>query len=328
MQKNLSKEQLFDYFAGKSSLLVKSDVETWLKTPAHAELYYVWLEEWERQHLHWQPDTEHAFNQLQDRMATQEDSATETGQTPSRPLWYRSWWVAAASIVLLLGVSYLFRNVFLYRTYTTEYGNLQNVQLEDGTLVNLNANSTLRVPRFGFGTDTRQVLLEGEAYFSVTHTATHQKFVVKTNRDFSIEVLGTEFAMRERAQGMQVVLDKGKVKVHYGKANQPITMKPGDLVILNNGEQAKLKQTTKPQVYSAWRNHRFVFERTSLREVGYLLKDNYGIEVKINSEALAKRTISGEIEAKNAEDLIEALSEVFDLKIIKNKNSITIVESI
>lgn len=321
MQKNLSKEQLFDYFEGKSSTLIKRDVETWLQNPAHTELYYLWLEEYERQHLHWQPNTENEFGRLQAR-TTKYEETDETPPLHSRPFWQRNWWIAAASVVLLLGVSYLFQDVFLYRTYTTEYGSLKNIQLEDGTLVNLNANSTLHVPRFGFGSDTRQVLLEGEAYFSVKHTATHQKFVVKTNRDFSVEVLGTEFAVRKRARGMQVVLDKGKVKVHYGNAQPPITMKPGDLVTLDQGGNAQIAQTTKPQKYSAWRKRRFVFEQTSLQEVGYLLEENFGLKIKIEAHELAQRSISGEIEANNADELLEALSELFNLQIERNQNEV------
>lgn len=319
MQKNLSKEQLFDYFAGKSSLLLKREVEAWLENFAHAELYYVWLEQYERKQLHWQPNTEGEFTALQERMAAHADFIASP---PPRPLWQRRWWVAAASVVLLLGVSYLFRDVFLYRTYATEYGMLQNIQLEDGTWVNLNANSTLHVPRFGFGTDTRQVTLEGEAYFSVTHTATHQKFVVKTNRDFSVEVLGTEFAVRKRARGMQVVLDKGKVKIHYGNTQPSITMKPGDLVTLDQEGKAQIAQTAKSQKYSAWRKHQFVFDKTSLQEVGYLLEENFGLKVKIEARELAQRSISGEIEAKNADELLEALSELFGLQIQRNQNGV------
>ena len=328
MKKNLSKEQLFDHFTGKSSLLLKQEIEAWLQNPAHQELYYQWLEEWERLNAHWTVDSDAEFARLQLNINQQNTNSEAVESIVFTPLWQKRWLSVAASVLLIVVGGYLFRDSILYRTYNTAFGTMQNIELEDGTKVNLNANSMLRVPRFGFGTDTRQVLLEGEAYFSVTHTPSNQKFVVRTNRDFSIEVLGTEFSVRQRERGMQVVLDKGKVKVHYGAANQPLTMKPGDRITLNNGERAKLEQTKKSQLYSAWRNHKFIFDKTTLREVGYLLKDNFGIVVKINSEALAKRTISGEIEAKNAEDLIEALSEVFDLNITKAKGSITIVESI
>lgn len=328
MQKNLSKEQLFAHFEGKSSVLMKHELEAWLQNPVHQEFYYQCLEEWERQNLHWQPQTENAFEELQQRIKDL-SIPTEPNEEPVEvvlPLWRQWGWVAAASVAVLLVASYLLRDLAIYKTYNTEYGAMQNIRLEDGTLVNLNANSTLKVPRFGFGTDTREVQLDGEAYFSVRHTPTHQKFIVQTNQDFSVEVLGTEFSVRKRKRGMQVVLDKGKVKVHYGTTQQPITMKPGDLVTLDQKGKVKVEQTLQPQKYSAWRVHKFVFDKTSLQEVGNLLQDSFGLTVEIHTSELAKRSISGEIEAHNADELIEALIEVFALD-IKRKNQTIVIKS-
>jgi len=318
MKKNLSKEQLFEHFTGKSSLLLKQDIGVWLQNPANEELYYRWLEEWERLNTHWTVNADVEFARLQANIKNQDVLMSE----PATSFWRSRWLSVAASVLLLVVSGYLFRGQLLYRSYHTDFGAMQNIALEDGTAVTLNANSTLRVPRFGFGTDTREVQLEGEAYFSVTHTPTDQKFVVKTNRDFSIEVLGTEFAVRKRQHGMQVVLDKGKVKVHYGQANRDITMKPGDLVTLNQQGQAKIEQTKQPQKYSAWRSHKFIFEKTTLLEITNLLRDNFGLTAEIATAELAQRSISGEIEAKTADELLEALSEILNLKIDKNDQQI------
>ncbi len=320
VKKNLSKEQLFEHFAGKSSLLSKREIEVWLQDPINEDRYYVWLEDWERLHAFWKPDTEAEYETVKNRIANYEPEVVEINSQ----VWWRSGWTigAAAAVVVLLLASYVLKDNIIYKSYKTEFGAMQQLKLDDGTAVTLNSNSTLRVPRFGFGTDTREVQLEGEAYFSVTHTPTDQKFVVKTNRDFSIEVLGTEFAVRKRQQGMQVVLDKGKVKVHYGQANSDITMKPGDLVTLDQQGQAKIEQTTQPQKYSAWRSHKFIFDKTPLREITNLLQENFGLTTVINSNELAQRSISGEIEAKTADELLEALSEILNLKIDRKDQQI------
>ena len=218
MKKNLSKEQLFDHFTGKSSLLVKQEIEAWLQNPAHEELYYQWLEEWERLNAHWAIDSDAEFARLQFKINGQSADNEPVENNRFTPFWRRKWLSLAASVLFVVLGGYLFRDSILYKTYSTAFGVMQNVALADGTKVNLNANSTLRVPRFGFGTDTRQVLLEGEAYFSVTHTPNNQKFVVKTNRDFSIEVLGTEFAVRERERGClrrQRLLHHHRVHRHH-----------------------------------------------------------------------------------------------------------------
>ena len=121
---------------------------------------------------------------------------------------------------------------------------------------------------------------------------------------------------------MQVVLDKGKVKVHYNDKKEAITMKPGDLVTLEQNGVAKLEKPSEPKKYSAWRLHKFVFDKTKLSEVAILLQDNFGLKVTIASSELAHKSISGEIEAKTADELLTAITEIFNLKITRENNTI------
>lgn len=324
MKKNLSRRELFDHFAGKSSLLQKEQIRQWLTEPAHQELYYQWLDEWERAHQHWQPDTEDDYLRLHHHLKTEAPAGEEMETYSVRRSWIRrQWFVAAASLLLLLA-GYWFRQDILYQTYSTPYGAVRTIDLPDGSVVTLNANSSLRVPRLGFGSRTREVRLEGEAYFSVKHTPTHQKFFVRTDRDFSVEVLGTEFSVRKRDRGMQVVLDRGKVNVHLGRSDRQLTLKPGELVTLEPGGRVHHQQTPRPQTYSAWRSHRFVFDQTPLRDVGYILQENFGIQMHIESKVLAERSLSGEIEAKTADELLTALAEVFNLRVSREANRVIV----
>ena len=319
MKNQLSKEQLFEHFDGKSSLMLKQEIEAWLQNPTNEEQYYSWLEDWERQHIFWKPDTEDAYQSFRGRIENSE-IAIENEAIKS---WWRGKWAmsAAASIVLLLS-AYVFRNDLVNKNYTSDFGAMQQIKLEDGTVVTLNSNSTLSVPRFGFGQNTREVQLKGEAYFSVTHTPSSQKFVVKTDENYTVEVLGTEFSVKNRNHGMRVVLDKGKVKVRYDNTKEAITMKPGDLVTLEQNGVARLEKLAEPKKYSAWRVHKFVFEKTKLSDVAILLQDNFGLKVTIASPELMNKSISGEIEARTADELLTAITEIFDLKIIKTDNTI------
>lgn len=77
-----------------------------------------------------------------------------------------------------------------YNILKTERGGEWNVTLEDGTRVYLNSSSTLKYP-VSFTGESRQVFLEGEAYFEVTHNP-NKPFIVKTN-DMNILVQGNPF---------------------------------------------------------------------------------------------------------------------------------------
>lgn len=56
-------------------------------------------------------------------------------------------WMVAATVLLVLGSGWLFRDSLRYQRHSTGYGQTQTLRLADGTQVTLNANSTLRVPR-------------------------------------------------------------------------------------------------------------------------------------------------------------------------------------
>ena len=102
---------------------------------------------------------------------------------------------AAVALLLLTTGLWTFRNVLIYKTYHTASGETKTFVLVDGSQVTLNTLSSLRVPRWGFGSSSREVFLDGEAAFSVRHTPDGRKFIVKTQKDFEVVVLGTEFSV-------------------------------------------------------------------------------------------------------------------------------------
>ena len=334
MKRNISKELIFSHFAHKTSPLQRKMIDEWLETEANEEQYFEWLEEWENTHPQYLPQSESALTRYEAFLEANPHTEIMTESVDSEPVVFstrRSWfrWLAAASVVVLLGVGgWLFRGSILYQTYQTAFGETKALQLPDGSKVTLNANSSLRLPRFGFGTKNREVFLKGEANFSVTHTADHQKFVVKTNKQFEVVVLGTEFTVYARQRLSKVVLNKGKVQVRYqqGRTQKQIMMKPGDLVTLDRQNRLDKKAISHPQNYAAWEQKRFVFEETSLQEVAYLLQENYGLEVEIKDKDLSERIIMGSFRAENVDQLLQSISELLDISVVRQGNRVQLTD--
>ena len=328
----ITKELIFSYLSGKSSALQKRIIDEWTQDPAHEEMFYKWVVEFETQQPQYAADLEKAVLRFRD-FATQQTAQTGTvlggiaeEEVPtSNPNWGR--WLAAASLLfgLFLG-GYLFRATIFYETYQTAFGQTQTLQLDDGSRVTLNANSSLRVPRFGFGSRTREVFLRGEAEFSVKHTIDNQQFVVKTARQFEVVVLGTEFTVYSRERGAKVVLNKGKVQLRYqvGQVAKQIMMKPGDLVLIDPQNQLKKRTAPEPERLAAWKEHRFVFEETTLEEITHLFAENFGINITIANPDMAQWTVSGSFAAQNAEELLDILTEAANLKYQKDGNNVLI----
>ena len=79
-------------------------------------------------------------------------------------------WLVAASVACLLGLlTFLFRDNLQYQYYKTGSQQQQSILLPDGSKAELSENSSLRVPRWGFGTRSREVLLVGEASSRKAH---------------------------------------------------------------------------------------------------------------------------------------------------------------
>ena len=110
----------------------------------------------------------------------------------NRLVWLK---VAAALTLLLVAFAVYLNRQTHNHTYRTAFGESRRVLLPDGSLVTLNANSSLRVAdRWGRRTE-REVWLEGEAFFSVSKlkkAGSAVKFTVHTH-DLNVEVRGTEF---------------------------------------------------------------------------------------------------------------------------------------
>ncbi|GAB3342843.1 FecR domain-containing protein [Larkinella ripae] len=331
MKTQVTKELLFNYFAGRTTAFQKQLIDEWAQEAANREQFFSWLELWESQHPQYVANVQTALERHQRRMQQVPIPRTPVEESePVLPVWSRMvWhqWVAAASVVLVLAGGWWFRDAVLNETFSTAYGETRPLTLADGSEVVLNANSTLKVPRFGFGWQTRAVELTGEATFSVTHTTDDQRFVVKTARNFEVVVLGTEFTVYNRERGGKVVLNKGKVQLRYqeGQAPRELTMKPGDLVTLDrqNGP-VQLRKLSQPENTAAWRENRFVFDETTLEEITHLFKENYGLDLEIADPRLAQWTVSGSYTAHNAEELLESLMEGSALTYRRTGNHIII----
>lgn len=332
MEPSINKQLIQDHLAGKSSPIQKRSIEAWLQTAGNKELFYQWLAEWENQSPQYLPELDErltayvAFLEKKPELPEYEVILEEeNAPVVSRNFWLR--WLSVAAVLLLLGwAGWYEQKRLFFEAYHTGYNETKSIELSDGSTVVLNSNSCLRVPRFGFGSQTREVLLTGEANFSVSHTIDDQPFLVRAGDVLEVVVLGTEFTVYARDRGSKVVLNKGKVQLRYqqGDARKNLTMKPGDLVTLAPDGNAKLRRTASPQNYAAWAAHRFVFEGTSLEELTYLFAENFGLKIRIKDADLNQLTLYGSFQAETAEELLRALTDAASLSYSTQGDTIVI----
>ncbi|MDR2283225.1 MAG: DUF4974 domain-containing protein [Sphingobacterium sp.] len=168
-----------------------------------------------------------------------------------------------------------------YNTLTTSRGEQTKVRLPDGSLVYLNASSSLTYPTSFALTVQRIVKLAGEGYFQVAKDKEHP-FVVRTENQ-EVVVLGTHFNVNTYdADHVITTLEEGAVKVNNGTVGK--TIRPGEQTINASGK-LKVQEADMEQVF-AWKNGDFVFTGDDIQTVMKQLERWYDIEVIYEGPAI------------------------------------------
>lgn len=228
--------------------------------------------------------------------------------------------ILISSIVLILFIAKKEQVQFI-----TKYGQTLKIVLPDSSTVYLNGNSKLSYINNWDNNSDREVKVDGEAYFSVKHTKSNQKFFVRMADNLSVEVLGTEFNITKRGKNTQVVLSSGKIDFHMDnlkKGNDVVQMKPGDLIEYQNNSKSYIKQEVDPTNYSSWKSNRIIFDKTKIIDVLQNLQYTYGLKVKIEDEKMLNMRVSGSAPTNNIKSLVHALSETFNVKFVLKGDSI------
>ncbi|ASZ09888.1 FecR domain-containing protein [Chitinophaga pendula] len=181
-------------------------------------------------------------------------------------------------------------NTLTYNTISTPRGGQYQIALADGTVVWLNAASSLRFPSH-FGGSSREVELTGEGYFEVAPMA-NQPFRVKAGNT-TVDVLGTHFNINAYTdeQTQTTTLVEGAVRCRQG--NSDVVLKPGQQAQVNNEALRLVKMADLEQVL-AWKNGYFQFDGTPLPQLIRQIARWYDLEVQYEGQPPA-REFSGKI---------------------------------
>lgn len=322
----LSKQVIQNFFEGKTTRMQNILIQEWLENPANRELYFQWLDEWETENPQFTPDVDKGYKRSLHTVQGDGHVPTDGWPVPGAPahthtgtLGGRLWalkWAAAASIALVIG-AYLLSDFWYYKQYETGYGEIRTIVLPDSSRVTLNANSVLSIPRFGFGSGTREVMLKGEAEFAVKHTVDHSKFIVRTPDKLEVKVLGTEFIVYSRERGSKVVLSQGSVQLRSLKVlnARPVLMKPGDVATMSTQGTLSLKHSESLSAHQAWKQRLFMFENTPVSEIAYQISEHFGVNVVVTDSTLARRTIGGTFNASDPANVLKVLSDVLNARV-------------
>lgn len=194
----------------------------------------------------------------------------------------------------------------VFNKMTTPKGRQFKLTLPDGSMVWLNAESSIRYPTVFAGKE-RTIDITGEAYLQVTPNAS-MPFRVRVENRTTIEVLGTEFNINayQNEPAIKTTLISGAVRVKEN--NQEITLQPGEQVSQSGGQLQLIKQVNTGQIV-AWKNGFFNFENVPLAELMHQLERWYDITVEYEN-GIPDITFGGKMSRQESlESLLKGLGE-------------------
>lgn len=214
-------------------------------------------------------------------------------------------------------------NTVLYNTITTPRGGKYRLTLPDGSKVWMNAESSLRYPT-AFNSNTREVMLTGEAYFEIAHNPS-QPFHVSV-KDMKVEVLGTHFDIMayDNEPAIATTLVEGSVRIN--SSSQQIQLTPGQQAEQDNSGKLRVFDDVNIQQVLAWKNDYFQFNGDKLDKLMRQIERWYDVSA-VYKGTIPDRKFGGKISRSSSlADVLKVL-ELSDVKFRVEGKTITVINN-
>lgn len=348
---------------GEASPLDREELDNYLQQDELLQQQYDLLTRiWQEKHDNIKDEDNINARATVSRIISRAASESEDEEVPARRKrrWSRRKSMITGMTVVVIIVAGLFAKNYTASTQqeqqpepiVTQKGSRSRTLLADGTTVWLNVGSKLTYEN-DFNGATREVRLEGEAFFDVVKQP-QRPFIVHTS-GIDIKVLGTTFNVKSypEDQNVETILYKGSVQVlrHDDSASNIIQLVPNQRVVipkkaaeepikLSNEKLSPVKtvpevrvtyiDSTKKEserIETAWVYSRLEFEGESFEEVAKKMERWYNVSIVFADEKAKKLEVVGKFDDETVEQAFAALKEGFPINYKINKNEILVSSS-
>lgn len=254
------------------------------------------------------------------------------------------WGALAAALVLGVGVTAAagLRGAGIggfsvaAREYVAAAGQRLNVTLSDGSQFALGPSSRLRVP-LTYGIGSREVELDGEAFFTVVHDA-GRPFRVRA-RNARVTDVGTAFDVRAYSDDsvVDVAVAEGRVALvasasvpAVGRSAQSdgapeATLGVGDVAVVSPAGRVVTGHVNDLAPYIGWTRGELVFHDAPLRDVARALERWYGVTIVVRDSALGRRPIDATYDMQSMTEVLGLVTSTVGAEYTRRGHAIEIV---
>jgi len=310
--------------SGESTEGENQYVDAWIsESPANQRYFQDFQKIWtESRHLaiHSTADEDQAWISFQQRVNGGQVVKMATGpkHSATKGQWLR---IAAVFMVVAAGSWFYYLSSYRPAQFLSVSSGTKVVldTLPEGSVVTLNKGTAIHYRRRFTGT-SRQVEMEGEAFFSVTADQ-NKPFVVNTN-GVSITVLGTSFNVRTEGGKTEVVVETGRVEVRAG--DRKLQVEAHERVIIGKDDPAPKKENNPDQLYNYYRTNAFECNGTPLWRLAEKLNEVYKVHIVIDSQRLRDLPLTTTFVDESLDGILDVVSKTFAIKVARNGQEITL----
>lgn len=248
------------------------------------------------------------------------------GVVSKRNRWIRNYQKIAAIIMLplLIGsaVSIAILNGKLptrseaWHTVETLPGQKSILDLPDGTRVWMNSGTSISYP-IDFMEQSREIKLQGEAFFDVVHDK-KRPFIVSMN-DLNVQVLGTEFNVSnyKNENDNFIYLKSGSIQLLSTKNNTDrllYRMKPGERAIYSKNRDKLMIGRGHDDECLAWLDGKLIFRDESIADVVRKLNRWFNVEISVIDEEILDYSYTATFQHETLEQILELLKRSSGIK--------------
>jgi len=322
---------LAKHFAGEANERETNAISQWLDLKPENRTLYNNLKSdlMQIDKMNKQFNVDNAWEKLHDRIIAHEN-VTEPAETLLKTqksgIYFTPLRIAASLLsIMLIGASLIFiTGKFRSNTIvTSSVDRITNIKLPDGSSVYLNTDTKLSYSK-KFNYTTREITLDGEAYFEVSPDKNKPFLIYADNA--CIRIVGTSFNVDTKGtdQQVEVYVSTGIVELSEAKnRDNGIVLKPGYLGTLNQNGLKSIKADNENSI--AWKTRNMNFKDTRLSEVAKVLNDVYQVNILFSEPDMDTTRITGMYQDDLLDDVLNIICTQNHFTIEKSDNKIYLV---
>lgn len=304
MRNDIPWQTLERFFANKTDAHESQNVKEWIDSADENIMIFEQLQQYYQAAgslpIEFKPNTAAALKKVSARIPAK----PKTFHLPS------IWWKVAA--VLLIGFSgWWFTHEHMKKQAPVIMAELKanasrlNIVLSDGSHVWLNAHSSIKYPKEF--SETRNIYLNGEAYFEVAKDSKHPFVVHSANTQ--TKVLGTKFNVRSYPSDKQITVTVTEGKVGFGVVvDKQVLLTPNQKGTFDMQTGNIVKKENDNVNFMAWKTRKFYFDRQTLASVIETLADVYHFKYQLDNQTLKERVLTANFNNRPIDEIMQIIS--------------------